>query len=353
MPVRHLPWSRIGAGSGGRRSGRGSLAAIALVLWAVCLCTALGLRKRASEEGFGWIDPSLLTLGELGDGCDPRWGRVFEDLAASFPLLRSDDEEGIAELVAAVDDLSFVREVHAAEVLWPDGLALEVSLHLPVACVPVGERFQPIADDGTLLPGMWPVPPIVRGQTLPVVGPLDDGHDLFLHARAGDFLAEPEHLAALDVALSISEHLSEDDRRLLGAVVIDASGVDEFGEPNVRIELACGRSVIFGRAPSVDAPGELPVERKWIGVAHALEELEPQGPNAQPDPSQDWRSVDVRWDHPELHLMSPIVAQADPVLVGTRGGRPSPSRSMQESAVPDGAPPRTPPARQAARPRVR
>ena len=58
------------------------------------------------------------------------------------------------------------------------------------------------------------------------------------------------------------------------------------------------REVLFGRAPSADEPGELPVEIKWGSVARTLELEEAAEP-------VDWAVVDVRWDRPELVLRDP------------------------------------------------
>lgn len=292
-----------------RGSSRQSLAVLVLVLWTATLCGALGLHRRATQQGFGWIDPQRLSLGDMGPGCDPRWSGLFDATTHAFPLLRSDDREGLEALARAIEGLSFVRSVGQPRVVWPDALELELVLHVPVACVPIGERFQTVAEDGTLLPGLWPAPPEIRGLPLPVLGPLSDGEQLFPFARAGDWLAEPEHLAALDVALSLQEHLDEDGRAALGAVLIDASQVLEASvdEPGIRLELACGRTIWFGRAPTCGEPGELPVALKWSGIERAVALL------VEGRPENDWDRLDVRWDHPELRLVhEPLLARAEP-----------------------------------------
>lgn len=304
---------------GGSPAPRRSLAVLLLVLWAATLCGVLGLRQRASQRGFGWIDPVRLSLGDMGPGCDPRWGALFDATTAAFPPLRSDDREGLAALALAIGTLPFVRSVGEPRVLWPDALELELVLHVPVACVPIGERFQTVAEDGTLLPGLWPAPPEIGGLPLPVLGPLSDGEELFPFARAGDWLAEPEHLAALDVALSLQEHLDERGRAALGALLIDASRVLEASvdEPGIRLELACGRTIWFGRAPTCGEPGELPVALKWQGIERAVALL------VEGRPEHDWDRLDVRWDHPELRLVhEPLLAQAEPEPPRAALGRP-------------------------------
>lgn len=302
-------------------------AVVLLVLWAVGLCALIGQRVRAAVQAVAWIDPGALRLGDPGPGFDPRWEALFDATTAAFPPLRADDQRGLAELACAIGELPFVSAVGTPRVLAPATLTLELVLRVPAACVPVGERFQPVAADGTLLPGLWPLPPEVRGVPLPVLGPLADGEHLFPLARAGDYLAEERHLAALDVALSLAQALDAAGRARLGPILIDATVVDlEFpDEPCIRIELACGREIRFGRAPASDGPGELPAEQKWSAVSQALALLEGD------DPPHDWDRLDVRWDHPELRLVdAPLVADARPTPGSERLGARAEPRSASD-----------------------
>ena len=176
-----------------------------------------------------------------------------------------------------------------------------------------------------LLPGFtpcwittWPLPPRLGRAYLPVLGPLDD--PLFAQARTGDWLVEPEHTDALDVALSLSEHLDEPRRGALGRIVIDARNARRasVSEPGVRLELEGRRLALFGRAPCAGEPGELPPEAKWRALARALALFEG-------DPiGGDWELVDLRWDRPDLALRNaPVVAALEPAARAPRARPPS------------------------------
>jgi len=139
---------------------------------------------------------------------------------------------------------------------------------------------------------------------------MGDAWGLFDLARRGDYLAEPEHLDALDVAVSLGEHLDEATRTRLGRVVIDARTARETSvdEPGARLLLEDGRVVLFGRAPCCGEPGELEPGAKWSSVVEALALL---GSGPAPDPQTDWLLLDVRWDRPEIVLRNPPLAMAD------------------------------------------
>ncbi len=253
-----------------------------------------GLEKRASAQGFGWIEPATLDFDFLPEWADPRWKDELRDVAALFPPLRTDDPQGLEAFRAAIEELSFVRSVGPIEVLWPDGLRFDLQLYEPIACVPLERGYQLVSDDGTLLSGVWSVPPRVGGRWLPVIGPIEDARRLFSRALPGDYLFEREHTDALDVALSMRLHLTEAEQRSLGRTLIDARRARETSvvEPGVRLDLEGARRVLFGRAPFSGEPGELEDAAKWRSVVRALGLLE--------DGSLDWDLLDVRWDRPDL-----------------------------------------------------
>lgn len=323
------------------RARGASTAVVLLVLWAVGLCGALGVRERlarahAARAQQVWIDPRALRLARPTAGFDPRWESLFEAVAGAFPPLRADDRAGLGALARAIAALPFVAAVGEPRVV-AGALSFDLTLRVPVACVPQGERFQPVAADGTLLPGLWPAPPQVAGVPLPVLGPLADGRALFPHARAGDFLAEPRHLAALDVVRSLALALDPALRERMGSVLVDATDADpDFpGVPCVSLSLAGGRVVRFGRAPSSGAPGELAAEHKWAALREGLALLQ------RGDPALDWDRLDVRWDHPELRLVhAPLVADARPASrprLGAREPAPDPAAPRAVDRVRDRA----------------
>jgi hypothetical protein len=276
------------------------------------LVLALGVRgmeEQASEQGFGWIDPLALDIGELPGWADPRWREEIDAALASVPVFRTDDLLAQAEMEQALASLSFVKRAEITEILWPDGLALRLALRRPVSCVPVENHFLNVSSDGVLLSGRWPAPPSIGSAYLPVIGPMADAWELFDLARPGDYLVEPEHLDALDVALSMDEHLDEASRAALGRVVIDARRAREVTveEPGIRLLLEGGRMILFGRAPSSGEPGELEAEAKWSAVSTTLELCLPPEGRASGGGSGfrggdplDWSLADVRWDRPEI-----------------------------------------------------
>ncbi len=306
----------------GRRATRIGRVALLPLFWIVVAIGLLGwirtpAARRPQATGPGaelWVDPGALAGGVTLEGVDPRWGDELAERLASHPPFRAVDEVALEELRSDLESLSFVARATVHGPSAEEGLTLDLVLREPAACVPVGSGFQTVDAEGVLLSGLWPTPTRVTGGALPVLGPIRDGDTLFRAARPGDWLAEPEHLDALAVALSLRAHLAGDERRALDRVVIDARSARRASveEPGVRLALEGRRLVLFGRAPTTDEPGELPVEDKWRSVRAALALLA--------DGVHDWELVDVRWDRPELALRRPVIAQAAPTTAAPRAG---------------------------------
>ena len=197
--------------------------------------------------------------------------------------------------------LSFVETVERCELSPRGELVLELALRKPVACIPAHGDFLLVDEDGVVLEGRWPLPPRLGSVPLPVFV----ADELFERARPGDWLAEPEHEDAIDVALSLAENLTVEERVQLGRIVIDAQRARRasIDEPGVRLALEGGREALFGRSPVSDEPGELAPATKWRSLARALALF------AQDPVAHDWSLVDLRWDRPELVLKNaPVVA---------------------------------------------
>ena len=289
------------------------------------------VRRDVARARWAEIDPARVVLDPGVDWMDPRWSEELAARMAQQAPFAPDDVEARSQLVAALEELSFVAEVADPTVLWPDGLELPLRLHQPVACVRVGDRFRPVADDGTLLAGLWPSPPPAGaiGGWLPVLGPIDRTFDT---ARAGTRVDGTPFLDALATARSMLASLDGEELGLLGRVVIDASRARAASveEPGTRLLLEDSRVVFFGRAADTQEPGELPTWMKWRSLARALDLL---GPG---EPALDWDLVDVRWDEPELRprggfvephpelAPDPSEAPRDP-SPGTRSETPGPS----------------------------
>ena len=219
---------------------------------------------------------------------DPRWERELSRFVAEFEDLSASDQQSIEGLVREIESRSYVAEVGTASVLWPDGLAVEIRFEKPTACLGVEGEFLTTSATGTVLPGAWASPPEVRGAPLPVLSAESYSR---AEVRPGLDLVDPALFAALRVANSMQAHLSSEERRELGPVVIDASGEGEISLqlPGIVLDLEFGRRIFFGRAPGGDAPGELPAGLKWPSVARGVEALQS---------GMDWILLDVRWDEP-------------------------------------------------------
>lgn len=261
------------------------------------------LRSRASTPDaqaepalVAWVDPATATLGAAPAWTDPRWLEHLQALLGRQEPFAVGTPGAVEALGAALSELSFVERVERCEVSPEGRLNLDLILRRPVACIPSRGEFALVDEHGVVLEGRWPVPPRLGPAFLPVLGP--SGDELYDEARAGDWLSEPEHLDALDVARSLVAELGEDERAALGRIEIDARQARRASvqDPGVRLELEGGRVALFGRAPGAGEPGELPTASKWRSLTRALELF-------QSDPiGMDWELVDLRWDRPDLAL---------------------------------------------------
>jgi len=276
-----------------------------------------------------WVDPAEVRLAALPAWADPRWLERLQALLAAVPPFALEPEPpDLAPLAAALTSLSFVERVERLAATPGEGLVLDLVLRKPVACIDVGGEFALVDADGVVLEGRWPLPPRLGLAYLPVLGALAD--PLLARARAGDWLAEPEHADALDVALSLAEEVPEAQRAALGRIVIDARTARRTSpaEPGVRLELEGGRLALFGRTPSADEPGELAPAAKWRGLVRAFDWF------AQDPVANDWLLVDLRWDRPDLAPVHPLeVAQVEPGPAASRAGAGS-SRSVARASGP-------------------
>ena len=259
-----------------------------------------------------WIEPAELGQASPADwgwpdSTDERWALELGDVLSTTPAFRPADVAALELLRTRLTELSFVHSLPTFEASEEEGLVLELRLRRPVACLPVGHGFLTVDAEGVILSGFWPTPVRFEGAPLPVIGPMSDAGELFAYARPGDWLEEPEHLDALDVALSLAEHLELETRRSLGRLVIDATRARRVSvqEPGVRLLLEERRLVLFGRGPHCGEPGELAVARKWDSVRRALAPLD------DPTDPFDWDVVDVRWDQPSFVPRPPALALLD------------------------------------------
>jgi hypothetical protein len=258
-----------------------------------------GAHRASDTAAPPWVEPAAVVLDAFPAWADPRWQVELEELLASFPGFRADDREALDALAAELGALSFVSAADAPSVDGAGGLRLGLRLRRPVAAVPVGSGYLTVDDEGVILSGGWSSPPKCEDLWLPVILPGTDARGAPLDfdlARPGDWLDAPEHLAALDTALSLARSLAPEDLARLGRVAIDGSGQRVRGpeDQGVLILLENERLIVFGRPPGSGQPGELPPERKWRAVSAALAELERDGD------APFWDLADVRWDVPEL-----------------------------------------------------
>ncbi|MCE9593607.1 MAG: hypothetical protein K8S98_05390 [Planctomycetes bacterium] len=265
--------------------------AVVIVIWFV-----YALSEDVDTHAFARVDTSRVRLLSGATWTDPRWEAELRTKLAALGPIATEDDEALERAVRALSGLSFVAEIATPQVIWPDGLRLDVRFRTPIACVQVGAEYQAVASDGYLLSGRWPAPPERREGYLPVV--VVGASVERLHPGPVEW---PD--AAVDgfaVAQSMWESLEPRSLGELGRIVIDAresrtATVDNGG---TALLLEQGRRVLFGRAPNTDEPGELPAADKWRGLDRALRYLE--SVDDAGTPKFDWELVDLRWDRPEV-----------------------------------------------------
>ncbi len=225
---------------------------------------------------------------ELAGWIDPRWEHHLSLSLARFADVSAFDQAAIDGLVLEIEAEPFVAEVGQATVVWPDGLSVEIRFEQPVACLGVDGELLTVAQDGTVLPGPWASPPELEGAPLPILSAQPYSR---ADVRPGMALQVHELQDALSVANSLHTYLDPELRFDLGPIVIDASRAEEasLDVVGVVLDLEFGRRILFGRAPYMDAPGELPEHLKWNSVARAADALRD---------GLDWTLLDVRWDEP-------------------------------------------------------
>lgn len=273
------------------RAGRAPLALVIALVVGAFVWYAAQLDRAVEASGHHLVDARRVQVTGR-DWVPPDWSdRIAAHLAAVEPF-EAVERDALERAAASLADLPFVAEVGAVTTVWPDGLSVDLRLRAPRACVRVGERYRLVADDGVVLPGVWPMPPDTGRGRLPVLGPFDWPTD---ELQPGDRVHDDALTDGIAIATSMFEHLSGDDLYRLGIVLIDAREARRASveNPGVQLWLEGRRIVLFGRAPNADAPGELPVAEKWDHVRAALDLLD--------DPSaDDWDLLDVRWDRAVL-----------------------------------------------------
>ncbi len=252
-----------------------------------------GLERRVAQSGFQEVETNRVRLDAGETWIDARWEEELAGRLARLGSIDAEDEHERARVLAEIASLSFVASAGPCEVLWPDGMRVRIAFRNPVGTLFVGGAYLAVAADGTILSGEWTAPPQVGGGWLPVIGAAQP-HDV----APGDRIEDEERLDALDIAVSMWIHLTEEDWRTLGRTRIDAGRARGTSpeEPGARIYMEGGREIWFGRAPRQGEPGCLPVEQKWAHVRRALEFLRSEAPRV------DWEWVDVRWDRAEIRV---------------------------------------------------
>ena len=256
-----------------------------------------GLTRDVYASGFTLLDVRRSRL-EPGPGfTDARWERWIGERLALLPELSASDSEGVRRVAASIAAMPVVAEIGEPRVEWPDGLAVPVRLRQPAACVRSNGEYLAVSSDGVVLPGSWPAPPWIGRGFLPVIGPNDHAFD---RVPPGALLSQTRHIDALSVAVSMRSALSSEDFEAMGPPLIDATRARQasVSEPGVVIELEHQRTVLFGRPPWTDEPGELPCAMKWESLSRALHALRASQP-------RDWSTLDVRWDVAAIQARAP------------------------------------------------
>src|SRR5688500_14059917 len=115
-----------------------------------------GWREALYAGDFATVRTDQATLRAGPGWVDLRWSEEAAELVAELEPIRADERAEIEALVERLRELSFVASVGEAQVIWPDGIQIELELREPVACVHVGRHYLALAADGTLLSGRWP-----------------------------------------------------------------------------------------------------------------------------------------------------------------------------------------------------
>ena len=261
--------------------------------WSVLLATGVwlcaGLERSVDAAGFARVDVRRTRLDVPPGFHDPRWQEFLALRLAALPPVDARDHAQVRAVALEIERLPFVAQVLEPRVIWPDGIEVPLRLRTPGACVLSGADYLAISEDGVVLPGRWPAPPLVEGRFLPVIGPNDGRFD---QVQPGERFVTPTDRDALAVALSMRAELTRADFDLTGPPLIDAtrSRSAAVDEPGVRILFEGRRTVHFGRAPDAGRPGELPSAKKWEHVRRAIDTLRKE------NGARDWSLVDVRWD---------------------------------------------------------
>ena len=263
------------------------LLALAAIAWFFVL-----LVRDVEAAGFTRLETRALRL-DVGPGwVDPRWEQWIAQRVAGLGELEADDPTTREALVGALTGLPFIAEVGTLRVLWPDGVRIDVRFREPVACVRTGAGYLTIAADGTLLPGLWSLPPARDTGFLPLLACDERGR---AELADGAKVQGAALVDGLSVANALRAQLSPEDWFALGRIVIDArkARAASVDEPGTVLWLEGARRIYFGRSPDLDAPGELPLAAKCASISAALATLAPG------ERSFDWELTDVRWDKPE------------------------------------------------------
>jgi hypothetical protein len=285
---------RLGAVTGGL-TALAALAALGSLSWLVLL-----LQRDVEAGSFSVIDAGRARLDVGAGWFDPRWEQDLAGILAPLGSIRSDDKAAIRDLAGRVRSLPFVADAATPEVLWPDGLRIDVDLRSPVACVrTVDESYLPVSVDGTVLSGAWRAPPARAAGFLPRIVL---GREASADVRPGSVLDSRAARDALAIAATLWEHLEPVDLERLGRLTIDARKARQASveEPGARIQLEHARRILFGRAPSSREPGELPVHLKWGLVSKAVAMLPEHFVPGASGEMLDWVELDVRWDNGAL-----------------------------------------------------
>ncbi len=263
---------------------------------AVWLCSSL--QNSVDAAGFAVVDVRRSRLDSPAGFRDPRWQDYLALRLASLPPVDARDHAQVRAVAIEIARLPFVQAVLEPRVVWPDGIEVPLLLRKPGASVLSGGDYLTVSDDGIVLPGRWPTPPLVEGRFLAVIGPNDGRFDT---VQPGEKLRSPVDVDGLAVALSLNAALEASDFALTGPPMVDATRARQTSveEPGVRILFEGRRVVHFGRAPGAGAPGELPTEKKWEHVRRALSFLRPE------NGARDWSLVDARWDVADVAWRQP------------------------------------------------
>ena len=245
-----------------------------------------------------------VTIEQISVTPPPRW--VPEDLVADvLRRVHLDDAMSLQDptlserIAAAFVTYPWIMRVHRVTKSFPPRVHVEVTYRKPVAIVRGIGGYYPIDESGCVLPGND-----FSGSDIQRY-PIVENITSVPQAGQGDSWGDP----AVEGAAQLAALLIEPDES--GNVLWDAWGLKAIKAPSLvglpdenpvleyRIETAGGSTIIWGRSPASQHPGELSVAKKLQRLSDYYRDFRDDGgfdnsPMAHVLDVRGWRGISLR-----------------------------------------------------------